>query len=115
MNDSRDVVRTAAMICLAVVVAVGTAFTIYWTVSTTFPSVTVGGWLLVLGYLVTAVAVPTAITPVLSRVLNLQRYMVGQAWRLVAFAWVSGTAIAGLLAWPQIEPYIEPFFAGPGR
>jgi len=36
----------------------------------------------------------------------------GRAWRVTALVWVAITAIAGLLAWRMIEPYVKPLFLG---
>ena len=112
MSDRRDYARTAAVALIAVVVPVGIGLTIYWTVLTRFPEITLGGWLLICGYLLTAAAVPAALTPLLSRAIDLERYTFGRAWRVTAFVWVTITAIAGLLAWPTIAPYIKPLFVG---
>ncbi len=115
MSEGRDYVRTAAVAFVAVVVPVGIGLTIYWTVATNFPEITLGGWLVVCGYLLTVAAVPTALTPFLSRTIDLERYTWGRAWRVTAFVWVSITAITGLLAWPAIGPYIKPLFVGGGH
>jgi hypothetical protein len=112
MGEQRDYGRTAAVAFLAVVVPVGICLTVYWTVVASFPEVTLGGWLLICAYLLTVFAVPTAVTPFLSRTIDLERYTFGRAWRVTAFFWVATTAIAGLFAWPAIGPYIKPFFMG---
>jgi hypothetical protein len=106
--------RAAAIVFLAVVVPVGVGLAVYWTVAARFPETTLGGWLLVYGYLLTAVAVPSALTPLLSRTIDLERYTFDRGWRVVAFLWVTLTAIAGLLAWPVIGPYVRPLFVGGG-
>ena len=115
MGKQRDYGRTAAVVFLAVVVPVGICLTVYWTVVARFPEITLGGWLLVCAYLFMVVAVPTAVTPFLSRTINLERYTLGLAWRVTAFVWIAITAIAGLLAWPAIGPRIKPFFVGSAR
>ena len=112
MSEERDSGRTAAVAFLAVVVPVGIGLTVYWTVAASFPEITPGGWLLVCAYLLMVVAVPTAVTPFLRRDFNLDRYAFGRAWRVTAFIWVAITAIAGLFAWPAIEPYVKPLFTG---
>lgn len=112
MNVKRDYGRTAAVAFVAVVVPVVIGLVVYWTVVTRFPEVSFGGWLLVCAYLLTAVAVPTVLTPFLSRTIDLERRTFGRAWRVTALVWVAITAIAGLLAWPVIEPYVKPLFVG---
>jgi hypothetical protein len=112
MSGQRDYGRTAAIAFLAVVVPVGIGFTVYWAVAARFPEITLGGWLLVCGYLFMVVAVPTAVTPFLTKTIDLERYTLGRAWRVTAFVWVAITAMAGVLAWPAIGPYIKPFFVG---
>jgi hypothetical protein len=114
MTERHDYARTTALAIAVVVVIVGVGLTLYWTVSARFPEITLGGWLLVCAYLCTLLAVPTFVTPLVRRTFNLERRAFGSAWRLVAFVWVTMTAIAGLLAWPTIEPYLRPFFAGGG-
>lgn len=115
MREQRDYARSAAIAFLVVIVPIGIGLIIYRKVLTAFPEITLGGWLLVCGYLLTAAAVPTAVTPVLSRAVDLERHTFGQAWRMTAIVWVAVTAIAGLLAWPVIGPYIKPFFVSAGR
>jgi len=115
MDEPRDYSRTTALALLAVVVPAGIGLTVYWTVAARFPEITLGGWVLIGAYLFTVLAVPTAVTPFLSRTINLERYTFGRAWRVTAFVWITITAIAGLLAWPAIGPYIKPFFVGGGR
>jgi len=115
MSERRDYGRTAAVALVIVVVPVGIGLCIYWTVMSSFPEITLGGWLLICGYLLTTAAVPAALTPFLSRAIDLERYTFGRAWRVTAFVWITITAIAGLLAWPVIGPYIKPFFVGAGN
>jgi len=115
VSERRDYGRTAAVAFLAIVVPAGIGLTIYWTVVASFPETTLGGWLLIAAYLLTAIGVPTVLTPIFQRKMDLERYTFGRAWRVTAFAWVTITAIAGLLAWPVIGPYIKPFFVGGGR
>jgi hypothetical protein len=110
-SEPRDDRRAAAIAFLAVVVPVGIGLTIYWAVVTRFPAITAGGWLLVGGYLSLTVAVPTVLTPYASRTFHSGSL----TWRLIALVWVSITAITGLLAWPAIGSYIEPFFGPPAR
>ena len=112
VNEQRDYARSAALVVLTVVVPAGIGLAIYWTVVASFPGITVGGWLLVCGYLLTVVAVPVALTPFLSRSFDLERYTFGRARRVTAFVWVAVTAIGGLLAWPAIGPWIAPLFVG---
>ena len=80
-----------------------------------FPEITLGGRVLVGAYLLTAAGVPTVLTPILSRAIDLERHTSGRAWRVTAFVWVTITAIARLLAWPLIGPYIKPLFVGGGQ
>jgi len=110
MVPSRDYLRTAALAFLAVVVPVGTGLIVYWTVLVSFPGITLGGWLLACTYLCTVLAVPTVVTPLLARTIDLERYTFGRAWRVTAFVWVAIAAVGGLLAWPAIGPYIKPLF-----
>ena len=112
MSEQRDYGLSAATAFLAVVVPVGSALIIHRTVLNAFPEITLGGWLLVCGYLLTTVAVPTAITPVLSRAIDVHHFPL---WRVTACLWVTITAIVGLLLWPAIGTYIQPFFVGAGR
>ncbi len=110
MSEQRDYGRTAAVAIVTVVVLVGIGFTFYWTVAASFPEITLGGWLLICAYLFTVAAVPTAVTPLLSRTIDLERYTFGRARRVTALLWVAITAISALLAWPAIGPYIRPLF-----
>jgi hypothetical protein len=69
MDERRDYGRAAALAFLAIAVPIGIGLTMYWAVLTSFPGVTLGGWLLVYGYLLMTVAVPTALyAPCLARV-----------------------------------------------
>jgi hypothetical protein len=115
MSDQPDYGRTVAIAFLAIVIPAVGVLVIYRTVLRDFPEITVGGWLLVCGYLLTVVVVPTVMTPILTRAVELERYTFGRAWRVTALLWVTITAIAGLLAWPVIGRYIKPFFVGAGR
>lgn len=112
MNERRDYGRSIALVFLTVVVPVGIGVTLYWTIVARFPEITLGGWLFVVGYLLTVVAVPLALTPFLSRAIDLERYTFGRARRVTALVWVAITAMAGLLAWPVIGPSIRPLFVG---
>jgi hypothetical protein len=114
MIDGRqpDYGRATALVGLAVVVPVGICLIVYWAIMASFPEITLRGWLVVCAYVCMAVGVPTAVTPVLSRAINLERYTFGRAWRVVALVWVAITAIAGLLAWPAVASYIKPLFVG---
>jgi hypothetical protein len=112
MSERRDYGLIAAVVLLIVVVPVGMGLTIYWSVYARFPEITLGGWLLVIAYLLTAAAAPTVLTPILQRRVDLERYTFGRAWRMVAITWIAITAIAVLLAWPVIEPYVKPLFVG---
>jgi hypothetical protein len=106
MREGRDDGRLAAIGVLAIAVPIGIVLIVYWTVLTRFPRISPGGWLLLGGYIVIALAVPTALSPYVSR-----RFGTGRlTWRLIAMVWMSATAIAALLAWPAIGPYIKPFF-----
>jgi hypothetical protein len=104
--SKRDYGRIAAIGFIAVAVPTGIGLTIFWTVAARFPGITLGGWILLCVYLLVAAAVPTALTPLVSRAFGAWRY----TWRVIALVWVSITAIAGLLAWPNIESYVKPFF-----
>lgn len=110
MNPRLASGRIAGLTLLVVILAAGIGLTIYWTMIASFPEITPGGWLVVCAYLFLVVAVPTAATPVLSRTIDLERRTWGRAWRVTASVWVTITAIVGLLAWPMIGPYIQPFF-----
>jgi len=112
MSQQRDYARSAALVLLMVVVPVGIGLTLYWTIVTRFPEITLGGWLLVGGYVLTLIAVPVALTPFVSRAIDLERYTFGRARRVTAFVWVAITAIIALLAWPVIGPWIRPLFVG---
>jgi len=115
MTEGRDNARATALALLAVVVPLGIGLSVYWAVLASFPDITAGGWLLVIAYLGIALAVPTAVTPWLSRAINLECYTFGRAWRVTALVWVAMTAIAGVLAWPALAPYIKPLFVAGGR
>jgi chromate transport protein ChrA len=106
MREGRDYGRLAALGVLAIVVPVGIVLIVYWTVLTRFPRVSLGGWLLVAGYITLTAVVATALTPFVSRHLGTGRF----TWRLIGIVWVCLSAIVGLLAWPGIGPYLKPFF-----
>ena len=108
MSEPRDYGRLAAMAFIAIVVPIGAGLAIYWTVAAAFPGITAGGWVLVLGYFLVAAVIPSVLSPLVSRAFDMGRY----AWRLIAVVWICATAIAGLIAWPVLEPFIKPFFAG---
>ena len=98
-----------SIIFFGLIVAVVFVLTIYWKVAADFPDISVWGWVVVIAYLATAFIVPMVLAPFASRVFNMSNYI---AWRIVGAIWVSSTAIAGLLAWPIVGPYIKPLFVG---
>ena len=68
MLGGHDYGRVAALGVLAIVVPVGIVLIVYWTVLTRFPRISLGGWLLMAGYIAITVVVTTALTPYVSAI-----------------------------------------------
>ena len=108
MNEPRDYGRLVAMAFMVIVAPIVLGMTLYWTIAGAFPGITAGGWILVCAYAMVSAIAPAVLSPIVSNAFDMGRY----AWRLIALVWISTTAIAGLIAWPVLEPYIKPLFVG---
>jgi hypothetical protein len=80
---------------------------VYWTVATHFPDISILGWIAVLAYAAIAFVVPTIAAPYLSAALKTTDYI---AWRIAMSIWIAVTAVAWVLSWPIVGPYIRPIF-----